>query len=188
MVVIAALGAVFGVFYLGWIQVWIVSQGIFGPLATDFLLGFWFIVSIIAAYIIRKPFVAFTAEVVAAIVELLLGAPGGLILVLSGAIQGAGAELPFALTKWRNYRLPVLLAAGASAAVFSFVYNWVRFGYATYAPLLLIAMFAIRVLSGIVLAGLLGRFIGDRLHKTGVLSGLAIDNDDLAARGAVAGR
>src|SRR5262245_35289008 len=102
MVVMAALGAVFGVFYLAWIQVWIVSQGLVGPLATDFLLGFWFIVAIIAAYIIRKPFVAFTTEVIAAVVELLLGAPGGLILVLSGAIQGAGAELPFALTRWKN--------------------------------------------------------------------------------------
>jgi energy-coupling factor transport system permease protein len=187
MVVIAALGVVFGVFYLAWIQVWILLQGLVGPLATDILLGFWCVVSIIAAYIIRKPFVAFTAEVVAAVAEVLAGAPGGLILVLTGVIQGAGAELPFALTRWRNYTLPLLMAAGASAAVFSFAYNWVRFGYGTYDPMLLVAMFVIRVASGIVLAGLLGRWIGDRLHGTGVLSGLAIDNDELA-RGAAPGR
>jgi energy-coupling factor transport system substrate-specific component len=180
-VIIAALGIVFGMLYLGWVQLWLLLQAAIGPLALDLMLGFWCVVSVLAAYIIRKPLVAFSAEVIAAVAEVMTGNPAGLILVLTGVVQGAGAELPFALTRWRNYRLPVLLASGASAAVFSFAYTWIRFNYGTLAPGLLVAMFALRVTSGILLAGLLGKILGDALYRTGVLSGLAID---AAKRGA----
>ncbi|MSO65029.1 MAG: thiamine permease [Alphaproteobacteria bacterium] len=182
-VIVAALGAAFGVLYLGWVQLWLLVQTVIGPLALDMMLGFWCVVSVVAAYIIRKPFAAFTAEMVAAIAEVLTGNPAGLILILTGAVQGAGAELPFAATGWRSYRLPVLLASGASAAIFSFVYNWVRFHYGNLDAGLLVLMFVIRIASGIVLAGLLGRFIADRLHRTGVLAGLAIDRERTAPVG-----
>jgi energy-coupling factor transport system permease protein len=174
-VIVAALGIVFGMLYLGWVQLWLLLQAVLGPLALDLMLGFWCVVSVLAAYIIRKPLVAFFAEVIAALAEVMTGNPAGLILILTGVVQGAGAELPFALTRWRNYRLPVLLASGANAAVFSFVYTWIRFNYGTLAPGLLVAMFVLRMASGIVLAGLLGKILGDALYRTGVLSGLAID-------------
>lgn len=180
-VIVAALGIVFAVLYLGWVQLWLLLQAAIGPLSLDLLFGFWCVVSVVAAYIIRKPFVAFGSEVIAAIAEVLTGNPAGLILVLTGIVQGAGAELPFALTRWRNYRLPTLLASGASAAIFSFVYTWIRFGYGTLSPGLLITMLALRVLSGVLLAGLLGKVIGDALYRTGVLSGLAVDADKRGA-------
>jgi energy-coupling factor transport system permease protein len=180
-VIVAALGVAFAVLYLGWVQLWLVLQAAIGPLSMDILFGFWCVVSVVAAYIIRKPFVAFTSEVIAAIAEVLTGNPAGLMLVLTGIVQGTGAELPFALTGWRNYRLPVLLASGASAAVFSFVYTWIRFSYGTLAPELLVLMFVLRVTSGMLLAGLLGRSIAEALHRTGALAGLAIDAAKRAA-------
>jgi energy-coupling factor transport system substrate-specific component len=175
IVIVAAIGVVFGMLYLAWLQLWLLVQGLTGPLALDVLFGFWFIASIIAAYIIRKPGVAFTAEVIAAIAEVLTGNPSGVILLLTGVIQGAGAELVFALTRWRHYSLPVLLASGASAAVFSFVYNWFRFSYWELSLGLLIIMFVLRVLSGMLLGGWLGKVMADGLYNTGVLQGLAID-------------
>jgi energy-coupling factor transport system permease protein len=175
-VIVATLGMAFGVLYLAWVQVWLVAQSLIGPLALDILFGFWCVVSIVAAYCVRKPFVAFTAEVVAAVAEVLTGNPAGLILVLTGVVQGAGAELPFAMTRWKRYDLTVLLTAGASAAVFSFVYTWIRFNYGNLAPELLALMLTLRIASGMLLAGLLGRIIAERLWKTGVLSGLALDD------------
>lgn len=73
------------------------------------------------------------------------------------------------------------MAAGAGAAVFSFVYTWIRFDYASLAPGLLAAMFALRLASGALLGGMLGHFIIRALYRTGVLSGLAIDRDTRAA-------
>jgi energy-coupling factor transport system substrate-specific component len=180
--IIAVLGAVFGVLYLGWVQVWLVLQAVFGPVTMDVVMGFWFIVSIIAAAIIRKPGVALASEVMAAVVQVLLGSPAGLLLLLTGLVQGAGAEAVFAVTRWRQYSLSVLMAAGMSAAVFSFIYTWIRFDYGSLAPGLLVGMFALRLASGALLGGLLGHYIVKALYRTGVLSGLAIDRDTRADR------
>lgn len=180
--IIASLGAVFGVLYLGWVQVWLILQAVFGAVTMDVVMGFWFIVSIIAAAIIRKPGVALVSEVMAAAVQVLLGSPAGLLLLLTGVVQGAGAEVIFAATRWRRYSLAVLMMAGMGAAVFSFIYTWIRFDYGSLAPELLATMFVLRLASGAVLGGLLGHVIVRALYRTGVLSGLAIDRDNRVAR------
>lgn len=182
ILIVAVLGAVFGVLYLAWVQVWLVAQAVFGPVTMDVVMGFWFIVSIIAAAIIRKPGVALVSELLAAATQILLGSPAGLLLLLTGLVQGAGAEAVFAATRWRNYRLPVLMAAGVGAAVFSFVYTWFRFDYGALAPGLLVTMFVLRCLSGALLGGLLGHVVVEALYRTGVLSGLPIDHAKRAAR------
>lgn len=182
ILIVAVLGAVFAVLYLGWVQVWLIIQAMFGAVTMDVVMGFWFIVSIIAAAIIRKPGAAFFSELLAAAIQILLGSPAGLVLLLSGAVQGAGAEAVFAATRWRNYSLPVLMAAGVGAAVFSFVYTWIRFDYGALEPALLVTMFVLRCLSGALLGGLLGHWVVEALYKTGVLSGLAIDDARRAAR------
>lgn len=181
ILIVAVLGAVFGVLYLGWVQVWLVAQAFFGPVTMDVVMGFWFIVSIIAAAIIRKPGAALFSEMLAAGIQILLGSPAGLILLLTGFVQGAGAEAVFAATRWKRYTLPVLIAAGVGAAVFSFIYTWIRFNYGALAPGLLVLMFTLRCLSGALLAGVLGHLIVEALYKTGVLSGLPIDHARRAA-------
>jgi len=178
--IVAVLGAVFAVLYIGWVQVWLVAQAAFGSVTMDVVMGFWFIVSIVAAAIVRKPGVAIVSEVLAAGVEILLGSPAGLILLLSGAIQGAGAELVFAASRWRNFSLPVLMAAGIGSAIFSFAYTWIRFDYGALQPGLLVGMFVLRCLSGAFLGGLLGHYIAEALYKTGALAGLAIDREKRA--------
>ncbi len=173
--VVAIGGVVFAFLYLGWVEVWLFVQGLTGPLAMDAMFGFWFCASTFAAYIIRKPGVAFVSALVAGATEILAGNPSGAILMLTAAVQGAGSEVPFAITRWRSYRLPVLLASGAAAAVFSFAYNWVRFGYWKLAAGLLVTMFVVRVASGALLGGWLGKLLADAVARTGVLRGLGID-------------
>lgn len=182
ILIAAVLGAVFAVLYLAWVQVWLVAQAAFGAVAMDAMMGFWFVVSIIAAAIIRKPGAALLCETLAAGVEVLLGSPAGLMLIVSGAIQGAGAEMVFAATRWRNYSLPVLMLAGVGSAIFSFGYTWVLFGYGALSPALLVVMFVVRCLSGALLGGLMGHLATEALYRTGVLSGLAIDHARRAVR------
>ena len=177
IVVVAAIGVVFGVVYLAWVQAWLFARPFIGPLSLDIFFGLWCIASVVAAYVVRKPFAAFFAEMVAAVAEVATGNPAGLILLITGAVQGAGAELPFALTRWKRYDTAVLVASGASAAIFSFVYTWIRFNYGALSPGLLVTMLAIRIASGILLAGLPGRYVARALHRTGTLDGLAIDTD-----------
>lgn len=181
ILIVAVLGAVFAILYLGWVQVWLIAQAVFGAVTMDVVMGFWFVVSIVAAAIIRKPGAALVSEMLAAAVEVMMGSPAGLMLIVSGFCQGIGAEAVFAATRWRNYSLPILLLAGAGSAVTSFIYTWFLMDYAALAPGLLVVMFVLRCLSGALLGGYLGHWIVEALYRTGVLSGLEIDHDKRSA-------
>jgi len=104
----------------------------------------------------------------------MLGNMVGPMLIVSGMIQGLGAETVFALTRYKRYSLPVLIAAGMGAAAFSFAWGFYVSGLGAYRIELLLAMFAVRLLSGAVLAGILGKWVADALNRTGVLRSFAI--------------
>lgn len=175
-VVVAVSSVVFGMIYLAWVQLWLLAQGLMGPIAMDIVFGLWFAGSTFNAYVVRKPGVAFATAMIAVITQLLAGNPAGLILLITGLVQGAGSEIPFALTRWRRYSWFVLLTSGGMAAVMSFGYNWIRFDYQNLDTGLLIAMFIIRVASGMLLGALLPRSFADMVRSTGVFTGLGIDS------------
>lgn len=59
VIVLSVLAVVFAVVYLVFMQFGNVLYAMFGLIGYDLIFGIWFIVSIIAAYIIRKPGAAF---------------------------------------------------------------------------------------------------------------------------------
>jgi energy-coupling factor transport system permease protein len=182
IVLMSIFGVVFAFIYLGF---YFFGQGLrniltpFGlaPFGYEVIFGIWFIVSIIAAYVIRKKGAAFWSELIAGIVQVLIGSPAGPQLIISAAIQGLGAEAAFAATKWKNYSLTVLVAAGMSAAVFSYAWGWFQSGLAALTPGLIIATLLVRIVSGALLAGVLGKWISDQLAATGVLRGYALGKE-----------
>ncbi|MEC5424561.1 ECF transporter S component [Virgibacillus sp. C22-A2] len=177
IVVMAALSVVFAVVYLAFFPVGKVLVGFFGPIGYDLIFGIWFIVSIIVAYIIRKPGAAFLSETIAAMVEVLIGSTAGPMLIVAGMVQGIGAEAAFAATRWKNYSTWVLMAAGVGSAVTSFIYGYFMSGYVALSTGYVIAMFITRVISGALIAGLLGKALSDGLAKTGVLSSFALGKE-----------
>ncbi|OZU88950.1 thiamine permease [Virgibacillus indicus] len=177
IVVLTALSVVFAVVYLAFLPVGKILVGLFGPIGYDLIFGIWFIVSIIAAYILRKPGAAFLSETIAAMVEVLIGNAVGPMLIVSGMIQGLGAEAAFAATRWKNYSVWVLMAAGAGSGITSFAYGYFMSGYAALSTGYVVAMFAARVISGALIAGLLGKALSDGLAKTGVLNSYALGKE-----------
>ena len=177
IIVMSAIGVAFAPLYMAWIQVWALVSGLAGPLGLDIVFGFWFVVSIVCAYIFRKPGAALVSEWIAAVVQIPLGSPSGAWLIVTGLVQGLGAEVPFFLTRYKNFKLPVLILSGVGAALASFVYNWFRFGYSGLSMGLLVTMLVIRCLSGALLAGVLGKGIGDGLAATGVLGSFPLGRE-----------
>jgi len=177
IVIMSALSVVFAIVYLLFFQVGNVFVGLMGPIGYEPIFGIWFIVSIITAYIIRKPGAAFLSETIAAFVEVLVGNVTGPRLILTGMIQGLGAEVVFAATGWKKYSLWVLMAAGMGSSVFSFAWAYFTSGFAALSPQYVLLMFGIRLLSGAILAGWLGKVISDSLGKTGVLNGMALGKE-----------
>ncbi|MEC1290220.1 ECF transporter S component [Bacillus mojavensis] len=177
IVIMSVISIVFAIVYLVFTHFGNVLAGMFGPIAYEPIYGIWFIVSVIAAYIIRKPGAALVSEVIAALVECLLGNPSGPMVIVIGVVQGLGAEAVFLATRWKAYSLPVLILAGMGSSVASFIYDLFVSGYAAYSPGYLLIMLVIRLVSGAVLAGLLGKGVSDSLAYTGVLNGMALGKE-----------
>lgn len=177
VLVLSVLAVVFGVVYLLFLQLGNVLVGLFGMIGYDLIFGIWFIVSIISAYIIRKPGAAVLSETIAAIIEVMLGNAVGPRLILAGLIQGLGAEAVFAATKWKNYSKWVLIAAGMGSSITSFVWGYFLGGFSALSPGYVTAMFFVRLLSGALLAGLLGKYISDSLARTGALNSFPLGKE-----------
>ncbi len=182
VLLVANLALVFGLLFLGWAVVWDAAKILEGflPGLRDLSYGFWFIAAILGAYIVRKPGAALAAETLAALAEFLAGSQWGFTLLISGLVQGGMAELVFALTGYRRYDLPTLMAAGAAAGVGSLVVDYL-FWYSDKTLGVLAIMLVARMISGAVLAGWLGKAIGDALDRAGALDSFAIARDEAEA-------
>jgi energy-coupling factor transport system substrate-specific component len=173
LVVVGAIAVVFGYLFLQWVPVWLVARAL-GPVGQELAFGFWFIAGILSAFIIRKPGAAILGEFTAALAEVLFGSPVGIPLLITGLAQGIGAELIFALFKYRRYTPGTIMLAGAVAAVIALPWNWFRLAYFQLAPSFLVLLLGIRIISGAVLGGLLAYLIGEALARTGVLANFPV--------------
>ena len=179
VIMMAILGVVFSAVYLAVFQGGLALSTALTPAGLanfgfEIIYGVWFMAATLAAYVIRKPGVALITEVLASAVELLMGHSGGMTVVLTGLIQGAGAELAFAVFRYKKWNLGVMCLSGVLAAAFIFVYELYYLNYIALAPTLLIAQLAVRFVSAIVFSGVVCKLAGDGLAKTGVVKSYAI--------------
>ncbi|MHA7189183.1 ECF transporter S component [Arthrobacter sp. MDT2-16] len=169
-VIAVAVGVLFFAWSAGYSGISVLTAG-FPPLAGLYS-GGWLIAGVLGGLIIRKPGAAIYCEVLASVVSALIGTQWGVSVLLSGAIQGIGAELVFLLFLYRKWNLPVALLAGLGAGLAlaiseNILYNalWsIEFK-------LLYTLFA--SISGVVIAGLLSWLAMRGLARTGVLSAFA---------------
>ncbi len=190
IVLMVMLGVAFGFLYWALVQAWnvlAVAMGPAGDLAQHVLLGGWLLVAPIAIAIIRRPFVGVIAEVIASVIEVVfLGSPVGPLLIVAAALQGAGSELPFALTRYRRFGWGVYAMSGLLGAGLVFFYSAFRFGW--YGQDIFFLRLVMQLASGVVLGGLLAKVIVDALRRTGVLDEFAIVRDARSPGVAVARR
>jgi len=173
-VITIVLGAAFGFAYLGWVQVWLWLQAIIGPLAMDIVFGVWFMGNVVCARLIKKPGAALGNSMAAVVTQLLAGSPSGAILLLTGLVQGTGSEVAFGIGRWKRFGLGFAMLSGLTAAIASFAYTWIRFGYGNLEPSLVVTMFALRATSGMVLGGLGGWLVSRSLEASGVPQALGL--------------
>ncbi len=183
IVVTAALAVATGISFVVFDWVWLVVSGAGGPFVGQALAGFWLLGGLLVPYIVRRPGSAIFGELVAALVESSFN-PWGIEVLLAGLLEGLGAEIIFLVTGYRRFDAKTMALAGGFSSVFFFIvysvwYNgWVVLGAAgpvfKLAPAILLAYLLLRTISGIVLAGWLGKGVGDALVPTGVLDGFAI--------------
>lgn len=178
-VLVTALAVVCGIIFWSWgLTVWNLVRPLravpgIGPGLRDLFYGAWFLPAVLVPYIVRRPGSAVVAELIAAVVSAFIGTEWGLTVLISGLAQGGLAELVFAAGRWQRFGTGTLMLAGAAAGIGSFLID-VPFWYSDLGLLPLMSMFVARIISGAVLAGLVGKLLADGLAKLGVLDNVAI--------------
>ncbi|MFI2857899.1 ECF transporter S component [Paenibacillus sp. JSM ZJ436] len=169
ILVTVLISLVFGVVYHFWASVYSLFKPLF-PEAGELMYGMWFAAATLAFLLIRKPGVAVIAELAAAHIEVLFGSGWGLNLLLYGLIQGLACELVFAAFRYRKTGAWVVALAGAAAAFGSMFMDFYLSYTDDYALWMFIFKYSMRVISGVLIAGLAMLALAKALERTGVTS------------------
>jgi energy-coupling factor transport system permease protein len=165
------LGAAFGIAYWGWTYAYTAPANgltaVFPPLVG--VVGApWLMAGVVGGLVIRRPGAALLCEVIAALVEMLPGSTWGFTALVSGILQGLGAELAFLLLAYSSYGLGAAMLAGALSAPLEAVYEWFVY-WTNWGWGYKIAYAVILTVSGAVVAGAGGWLLTKALAKAGAL-------------------
>lgn len=178
ILVAAVLAVAFGAVFLAWNNVNNLATPLFAavPAAQAALYGVWLLPGVLVGLIVRRPGAALFGGLVSAAVSVVLGSQYGADALVSGLIQGGGAELGFAVFLYRVWNPPAAMLAGALAGAAAAVHDVI-----VYYPALGIGYWTVymvaAVISGIVIAGLGSWLLVRALAGTGVLSGFGAGRD-----------
>lgn len=167
------LAIVFGVVYKVLGPIYNLTSSI-APFLGELIYPVWFIAAIVAGYVIQKPGVALFAELLASSGEILTGGQYGLTTLLSGVLQGFGAEMAFLIFGYRRWHIAVLLLASVFAAFGSFVIDYGVYGYGSKTAFIQVSSWIARFAGSIVVCGWLGKWLSDKLAGMGVLDNYMI--------------
>lgn len=174
IVVASVLGVAGGLVFLLWN---VTGQPAFSALSLyppigALLGGIYVLPGVLVALVVRKPGAAVYGELLAAVVEALLGSHWGLSVLYYGLIQGAGAEIVLLATRYRRWTLPVALLAGAGAGLAEGILDLITYvtGLTRFSQVLYLGATTV---SGVVVAGVLSWLVLRGLQRSGALSGLA---------------
>ncbi|AKT52640.1 ABC transporter permease [Arsenicicoccus sp. oral taxon 190] len=172
LVVGAVLAVALGVAFWGWDTFLYPFVGraadVYLPIGS-LVLGVWLLPAVAGALLIRRPGAALYVELVAASVEALLGNKWGILVLVSGVLQGLGVELAVALWRWRRFDLTAAVAGGVLAAVLEIcAYEWWAYAPDLAWPHKLVYL-AFGLISGALIAGVGGRALVAALARSGAV-------------------
>jgi energy-coupling factor transport system substrate-specific component len=134
--------------------------------------GPWLIAGVLGGLIIRRPGAALYTELVASVISALVGNQWGPLTIVSGLVQGLGAEIVFLVFLYGVWRLPVAVLAGAAAGLACGIND--RIWWYPEADVLFTTVYiSATTVSGALLAGLGGWLITRGLAATGALGRFA---------------
>jgi energy-coupling factor transport system substrate-specific component len=179
IVVASVVGVALGVVFFAWGFAYTGLEAPFKALlpgAQSFTESVWLVGAVLGGLLIRKPGAALYVELLAATVEALIGGQWGLLTLVSGLVQGLGAEIVFAVFGYRVWRLPVAWLAGAGAGLGLAVFELVAY-YPGSSALFATVFTVSAVLGGALVAGTLSWLAVRALAGTGALHRFAAGRD-----------
>lgn len=141
----------------------------FGGLVT----GTWFLGGVLGGLVIRKPGAAIFVELVAACVSAVLGSQWGISTLYSGIAQGLGAEIVFAIFGYKKFGLQIAALAGAASGIGAFCLELFTSGNLAKSAEFNLIYIVCLIISGAILAGVIGHYLVKALAQTGALDRFA---------------
>ena len=182
----AALGVACGLVFWGFnfAYAWLspIIGGILPGLASV-LHPLWYFSGTLAVIILRKPGAAVYVNLVGSAAEMLLGNQFSVGFVFaSAALQGLFAEIPFMVTRYRVYNLPISVVSGALVALEYGVYLML-FQYQGVAFLSArgIVHMVSELVGGVLIAGVMSWYLYRAIAATGALDRFASGRARFAA-------
>ena len=146
-------------------------SAVLGTVFMELTFGIYMLSGALPMYLVRKPGIAFFGALVTAGVNLLLGSPYGLQLVLAGVLEALGVEIAYAIFK-RDASLKCMVLGQILGAVFVFCRDTFFWGTPwSYGTGIAAGVVIVRLLSSVVIGIALVKVITAVLVKTGVLKG-----------------
>lgn len=176
LLIVAAIGVGLGLALIPVIYAGFALRAALGPLATVLYTGLFFLPGLMSLYVVQRPGASIINGLFMALVWIPL-TPFGLAVVMPTLVARIGSEVPFLFTRYRSFRLPVLLAGGALAGILALALIYVPFGYLNLAPVLQVILIVGHAIGGALLGGLLAKLLSEAVAKTGVLSAYAIGRE-----------
>lgn len=165
------LGVALGIAMWGWGILYngpLTALGFTFRPAMGLFVGMWFMAGVVGGLVVRRPGAALACEVVAALVSMLPGTEWGATVLIAGILQGLGAELGFAIFRYRSWGVAAAVTAGALSAPLEWVYEILTW-FADWSLQWQLVYLVMMVISGAVIAGLGGLALVRALAGAGAL-------------------
>lgn len=167
ILVTVLIAVVFAVIYNIWNFVYKAVQ-ITGLHFEELTYGAWFMAAVVAYLIIPKAGIAILAEFAAGAGETIIMGRFDIATIIYALLQGLACEIIFAIFKYKSRTAMVAMLAGLLAAVATLPIDF-AYGYLSEIAGWNLALYiGFRLISGIVVAGLLAYYIVKALDQTGV--------------------
>ena len=182
----AALGVACGLVFWGFnfAYAWLspLIGGILPGLASV-LHPLWYFSGPLAVIILRKPGAAIYVNLVGSAAEMLLGNQFSVGFVFaSAAMQGLFAEIPFMVTRYRVYNLPISVVSGALVALEYGVYLMLfRYQGVAFLSARGIVHMVSELVGGVLIAGVMSWYLYRAIAATGALDRFASGRARFAA-------
>ena len=153
------------------------------PALASVLHPLWYFSGTLAVIILRKPGAAIYVNLVGSAAEMLLGNQFSVGFVFaSAALQGLFAEIPFMVTRYRVYNLPISVVSGALVALEYGVYLMLfRYQGVAFLSARGIVHMVSELVGGVLIAGVMSWYLYRAIAATGALDRFASGRARFAA-------
>lgn len=174
IVIVAMVAAVIGVIYTLLDYAYMPLSALLGTVFMELTFGIYLLSASLPMYMVRKPGIAIFGGLVTAGVNLLLGSPYGLQLVLAGLLQAFGLEIGYAVVDKYQGTMKNMILGAVLAVCFVFCRDGYFWGSPWgYGAAVATGVVIVRLLSATVIGTILVKVITAALNKAGVLKGFA---------------